>query len=285
MNRSPSGRSRETSERPDSAEDRFILLSQDFESLKSEVERLRAQLAMLVLERDELLFVECKNIETAYMLSIGALEYRAFEIECAVLRLKRKAEIIRAKKNRQEPVVLSAIEELLDIAFAQYQAKLNERIEKMNAAIERSRGAFLSDAEAKELKSLYRAVVKALHPDLHPDSSDAKIQLFQNAAAAYEKGDLDGLRIIAAMVAEPVPLSDGPDSTALLTSARERLLGLLQTVEERIVEIKSEYPYTMKPIVQSPERTEARKTELREHIGRLNETLAAYTAKIEEMLR
>ena len=193
--------------------------------------------------------------------------------------------MIQAKRNRQEPVVLSKIEELLDIAFAEYQAKLNERIEKMNAAIERSRGAFLSDEEARELKSLYRAVVKAIHPDLHHDSSDAKMQLFQNAVAAYGNGDLDGLRIIAAMLGEPVSVRDGPDSTAQLTKEKERLSGLLQKVKDRIAEIKSEYPYTMKLIVRSPEKTEARKTELQEYIGRLNETLAAYTPKIEEMLR
>lgn len=261
------------------------MLSQDFERLKSEVEKLRTELSMLVLERDELLLVESKNIETAYMLSIGALEYKAFEIECAVLRMKRKAELIQAKKNRQEKVVLSKIEKLLDIVFAEYQAKLNERIEKMNAAIERSHGRLLSDEETRELKSLYRAVVKALHPDLHPDLSAAKMQLFQNAVAAYGNGDLDGLRIIAAMVAEPAPFYDGPDATAQLTKEKERLSTLLRKVKDRIAEIKSEYPYTMKPIVKSPEKTEARKAELQEYIARLRETLAAYTAKIDEMLR
>lgn len=272
-------------ERPDTTDAAVIMLSQDFERLKSEVEKLRTELSMLVLERDELLFVECKNIETAYMLSIGALEYTAYEIECAVLRMKRKAELIQAKKNRQEKVVLSKIEELLDIAFAEYQAKLNERIEKMNAAIERSRGTLLSDEETRELKSLYRAVVKALHPDLHPDLSDAKMQLFQNAVVAYGNGDLDGLRIIGAMVAEAAPIHDGPDSTAQLTKEKERLSKLLQAVKDRIAGIKSEYPYTMKSLVQSPGKMEARKAELQEYIGRLQETLLAYTAKIDEMLR
>ncbi len=273
------------SERPDTGEAHFILLSQDFERLKSDVEKLRTELSMFVLERDELLLVECKNIETAYMLSIGVLEYKAYEIECAVLRMKRKAELIQAKKNRQEEIVLSKIEELLDIAFAEYQAKLNEQIEKMNEAIQRSQGTLLSCEEARELKKLYRAIVKALHPDLHPDLSDAKIQLFQNAVVAYGNGDLDGLRIICAMLAESEPLYDGPDATERLTKEKERLSELLQMVRDRIDEIKSEYPYTMKPIVQSPEKTEARKAELQEYIAQLHETLATYTAKVEGMLR
>lgn len=34
---------------------------------------------MLILERDELLLVECKNIKTAYMIHLGFLEYKIFE--------------------------------------------------------------------------------------------------------------------------------------------------------------------------------------------------------------
>ncbi|MDD4543793.1 MAG: hypothetical protein PHY13_08500, partial [Clostridia bacterium] len=97
-----------------------------YDKVKSEVEKLKIELSMFVLERDDLLFVECKNIEMAYMLSVGGLEYKAFELNCAVLRLKRKIELIQAKKNRQEKVVLSAIEEILDVEFAEYQAKLDE---------------------------------------------------------------------------------------------------------------------------------------------------------------
>jgi len=82
--------------------DNIIILHPDFEKLKTEVEKLRTELSMFVLERDNLLYQECKNIEMAYMLSVGALEYKAYEIECAILRLKRKVELIQAKKNRQE---------------------------------------------------------------------------------------------------------------------------------------------------------------------------------------
>jgi len=269
---------------PDNHQASNVILFPDFEKLKSEVEKLRTELSMLVLERDELALVECKNIEMAYMLAIGGLEYKAYQIECAILRLKRKAELIQAKKNRQEKVVLSKIDKILDTEFAEYQAKLNEQIGKMNAAIERSHGKPLTKEENSELKKLYRAVVKSLHPDIHPDLSDAKIQLFYNAVAAYESGDLNGLRIISAMVTESVLPEDKPDAMAQLVKEKERLSKLLQSVKDRITEIKSEYPYTMKPLVQSPEKTNARKTELEAEINQLNETLAAYTARIEEML-
>jgi hypothetical protein len=45
----------------------------EFAALKAEVEKLRVEISMLLLERDELRFVICKNIETAYMLALGSL--------------------------------------------------------------------------------------------------------------------------------------------------------------------------------------------------------------------
>lgn len=43
-----------------SSSDNIIILP-DFEKLKNEVEKLRTELSMLLLERDELQFVICKN--------------------------------------------------------------------------------------------------------------------------------------------------------------------------------------------------------------------------------
>ena len=262
-----------------------IIAYPDIEKLKADVEKLRTELSMLVLERDELLYQECKNIEMAYMLSVGKLEYKVYEIECAILRLKRKAELIQAKKNRQEKITLSNIDEALDFEFAEYQAKLEEQIGRMIAALERSHGKILTDEETREMKRLYRSIVKSLHPDLHPDLSEARIRLFHNAVEAYERGDLDGLRIISEMVVAPEPPDMKPNGLARFMQEKEQLTKLLQGIKETISKIKSEYPYTMRSLLQSPDRVAARKAELEACINQLNELLAVYRQKIEEMVR
>lgn len=262
-----------------------IVILPDAGKLKTEIEKLRTELSMLVLERDGLLYQECKNIEMMYLLSVGGLEYKVYEIECAILRLKRKAELIQAKRNRQEKASLAVIEAVLDAEFAEYQAKLNAQIDRMNAALERSHGEKLTDIEVREMKKLYRAVVKTLHPDLHPGQSDARIQLFHHAVEAYENGDLDELRIISEMVADLVLPEVAADGLAYLAKEKERLSNLIMRIQERISLIKSTYPYTMKDLVQSPEKIQARKDELEEEIRQLNELLGIYTARIAEMLR
>lgn len=89
----------------------------EFAALKAEVEKLRVEISMLLLERDELRFVICKNIETAYMLALGSLEYKAFELNCNVLRIKRKIDLIQAKKIdrkrlRYQPLINCLIKSL-----------------------------------------------------------------------------------------------------------------------------------------------------------------------------
>lgn len=272
-------------EKINSDSEKIIILHPDFEELKAEVEKLRTELSMLVLERDELLYQECKEIEMAYMLSVGALEYKAYEVECAILRQKRKAELIQAKRNRQEKIILAEIEETLDAEFVAYQEKLNERLAQVNAALIRSKGKLLTEEETREFKKLYRLIVKALHPDLHPDQSEEKIELFHNAVLAYELGDLAMLKVISTIVSGTDIPGGKSEGQVFLMKEKKRLTELLRAVRDRIAEIKSEFPYTMKALVLNRKKLEERRTELEEQIKQLNEVLTAYTEKIAELLK
>ena len=262
-----------------------VIVFPDFDNLKSEVEKLRTELSMLLLERDELQFVICKNIETAYMLSLGSIEYKAYEAQCAALRLKRKIELIQAKKNRQEKIIISAIEETLDNEFAEYQKQLDERIDQMNNALERSRSEILTDEENKELKKLYRQIVKSLHPDINPDVSSAQITLFENAVSAYKNGDLPTLRIIGSMVGGDSLPEQHTDAMAQLAEEKKRLQSAVESVRESIAKIKSEYPYTLKDIIDDEEKTEQKRLELEKVLEQYNELISVYNARIDEMLR
>ncbi len=262
-----------------------VIIFPDLEELKKEVEKMRIELSMLLLERDELQFVICKNIETEYMLKLGSIEYKAYEAQCAALRLKRKIELIQAKKNRQEKIIISAIEETLDSEFAEYKKQLDEQINKMNDALKRSKAEVLTDEENKELKKLYRKIVKALHPDINPDFSEAQIKLFDNAVQAYKNGDLVTLRIIGEMVANNLLPEQHKDAMMQLAEEKERLQGLLKSIRNSIENIKTEYPYTMKEILEDTDKTEQKKQELESILSQYNELISIYKAKIEEMLR
>ena len=260
-----------------------VIVFPDFEKLKSEVEKMRTELSMLLLERDELQFVICKNIETEYMLKLGSIEYKAYEAQCAALRLKRKIELIQAKRNRQEPVSIVAIEEILDQEFASYQKQLDERISKMNEALQWKEADALSEDEIKELKMLYRKLVKILHSDMNPDRTDAQKELFEHAVTAYKNGDLATLRMIDAMVGSETLIKQSNDTTEQLNEEKRRLQNLLKKIQESIDQI-TRYPYTMKEILEDEEKTEQLRQQYEEILGQYEERILFYRIKIEEMM-
>lgn len=262
-----------------------VIVFPDFQKIKDNVEKLRTELSMLLLERDELQYVICKNIETAYCIKLGALEHRAYETECKFLRLKRKIELVQAKINRQEKVSVSQIELSLDDEFSEYQKKLNEQIEKMNKALERSKGRVLSDDETNEIKKLYRNVVKKLHPDLNPNITEAEIKLFQNAVSAFENGDIQSLRIINEMVGAHPLYSSSEDAIASLIEENKHMESMIKTVQENISAIKSHYPYTVKEIVENCEKEAQRRNELLSIIDEYEEGISAYESRLTELLR
>lgn len=219
------------------------------------------------------------------MLELGALEYRAYEAQCKALRLKRKIELIQAKKNRQEKVILSEIEDTLDNEFAEYREKLNEQVEKMNDALKRKDCKRLTESETKELKKLYRKIVKALHPDLHPDITNAQLVLFQNAVNAYKNGDLQTLRIIGETVGGDISETEQKDALTELNEEKKRLERLVKSIKESIEKIKSEYPYTIKEIVESEEKTAERRQTLESILKQYEEIIEIYKTRINEMLR
>lgn len=261
-----------------------IILNLEYENLKKELLKKRTELSMLVLQRDELKYVICKNIETKYMLELGSLEYCLYQSECIIMRLKRKVELIQMRINRQEKIDVSAIDKLLDEQFREYQQKLEEKIKKMNEAIERGNGEVLTEQQAKELKKLYRAIVKALHPDLNPNVTKQQIKLFQNAVTAYKNGDLQTLRIINEMISNNHSEDDNTDNIEKMRNELIRLDRMISSINGDIEKIKSEYPYTMKDILFDKEQLNQRKQELKDNIDQCNELVSFYKTKIQHLL-
>ncbi len=261
-----------------------IIIFPEFEQLKKEVAKLKTEISMLLLEHDELKYVICRNIETAYMLKLGALEYKAYEAQCIALRLKRKIELIQARLNRMEKANLSEIEAILDAEFEDFQRKLDEQIDKMNEALDYASGKPLSDEEMKELKKLYRKIVKLLHPDLNPNITPAQAELFEKAVTAYKDGNLQQLRVIADMINDEIDIED-ENAILKLSAEKKRLEASLNKIKENIIKIKSEYPYTLKEITEDDEATEKYKTQLEDILSQYNELIEFYNLKLKEMLR
>ena len=261
-----------------------LALSNDYTTLLKEAERLRADLSSKIIERDNLVLIECKNLSVIYYTTIGIYEYKVFEKYCAIQRIKRKIELIQMYLNRGEAVYIPAVEAQLDKEYAEYAQRLDDFLNDINTADDLSKCGFLSPEETAELKKQYRGIVKRLHPDLNPNITEQQLELFRKAVEAYENGDLEALKTIDFLI-------DSVDTIDLSESSVDRLKEQIRRCKEQIErldsemrEVKSSFPYNKKEILEDEARIHDEIEELKKTLDNYREIYAAYEQRLKTVL-
>lgn len=255
------------------------------EDKKEKIRNLKKTLEELVLEKDNLIYIVCENIKTEYMLTFGSLEYRLYKAFCKYMRLRRKKEMIQAKKNREEKVKIEEIENALDEEFAEYQRKLDEKIDEMNEAIERSKCEPLSEEEVIIVKKMYKNIVKKLHPDINPKVTEAQKELFYKATDAYKDGNLTSLKIIYDIVSDE-DMDEIPSlSYESLEDEIKRLEDLIENTKFEINRIKTTQPYTWRIYLTDENKRNERLRNLKNNLESFQEGIRTYEEYIKELIK
>lgn len=265
-------------------EQQIPVLHPDYEALREEEKRLRAELTTLLLQKNDLESVQVHRIEASYLRKFGALELKLYETYCECLRAKRKASIIRASVNRREPVNLESVESSLDRELASYHETMQEKMDQMDRILNPAGiGPRLSAAGREELKKLYRSAVRTLHPDLHPDTTEREQRLLQRAIDAYKFGDLTAMR----RVCEAADALNQPEEQTCLAAVQSEVKRLRSSIRSLISELeerKKAYPFNLRAYLEDPKQADARRSALAEKIRVLQGRKQAYEERIREML-
>lgn len=252
---------------------------------KDKIRKLKKTLENLVFKRDNLKYIICENIKTEYMLIFGSLEYKIYKAYCNYLRLKRKKDMIQAKKNRQEKINMEVIDKKLYLEFTEYKKKLNEKIEEINTALRRSKSEILSDDDEKRLKKLYKFIVKKLHPDINLSITNSEKELFYNATEFYKNGDLKSLQIIFDIVCS----EDMKDDIGLAGKSLEeeviRLTDLVNLIKNDIELTKSMPPYTWSIYVEDEKKKSERLSQLEKDLKSFDDAVRTQEEYINNLIR
>ena len=138
------------------------------------------------------------------------------------------------------------------------------------------------DSEEKRLKKLYRIIVKAMHPDLHPNQDEATKELFKQAIKAYKDGDLRTLTEIASTITA-VHGDATEDQMEVLLREKTRILTMIRNIKAEIHMIKTRFPYTKKGILDDPVRLKKEKEKLNARLDQAKQQAAKYKKRIAEM--
>lgn len=136
---------------------------------------------------------------------------------------------------------------------------------------------------AKELKSLYRKIVKALHPDNKKNRTPKDDELLMEAKKAFEEGNLERLRQIAEMIEDEdieKRFKNTPKDIEALKNLKDRLKTRLMYLQREVQHIKNSFPYNEKDFLADDVAVAAKQEELNKIIESCKNTISALKERI-----
>ena len=164
----------------------------------------------------------------------------------AAADMQRMMEAMLGESLGEADTTFDSMEALLDAARqkvhaqeAQYQSEREQRAAKKKKKPAQLKKEELAAAQAKDadgaLRTLYRQLASALHPDREQDPQEQirKTALMKDANAAYERRDLLALLQLQLQ-------ADLADADHVATMAQEKLSALTALVKERVAVLNDE---------------------------------------------
>ena len=255
------------------------------ENIVEEISGVRARIAELLLEIDDIVLQVNPHIEAEYATKVGYLENDLLKWQIAARRARRRFALAQARANSGMTFEKDEFEAQLDKELVEWESLLAKSIESFLEAAERAAGSRqMSPSDSRELKRLHRELIKRLHPDLHPGQSVEATRFFMVAQAAYEKGDLGVLRSVAVategMGEEDAALNMTEDEASIeleLALAHERV------VAQQLEELKRSNPYALKERLEDGAWVIQRVSELKKQIEEQKAAVQAYNERFREL--
>ena len=140
----------------------------EYKALKLRHAALRERVANQIEMYTQLVETVGPNLKASYMMLVGQLEHRVYELKTEMNRWKRRFTLRQQFLNRGEKPDLMGIEAELDKEFAEYIAEIKKHIKEIKEASLKFHADRLSEKEASDLRCAYLDAVKKLHPDINP---------------------------------------------------------------------------------------------------------------------
>ena len=242
----------------------MVIVNPEFIKLIKETNSSKEMLCHKIVERESLIFHECKNMKLEYMLRIGNLEYDLMKKQNELLVLKRIKELEKTKKYSQEE-----IDKKVEIEFSEFKVMEKKLLNDIDIAIDLSMTNLLGDKEIKRLNDVYYKLQLILNPDLKLTSSEKEDELFECAKKSYKKGNVKKLeKILEGYKDETIV-----DEYENLSKLRNRYSLLIEENQKIITKIKMSFPYNQKDTLQDNNLLRRKKDEINSKIYAYDEEI------------
>ena len=220
------------------------------------------------------------NIKARYMMFVGRLEYKVYELKVELNRWKRRFALRQAALNRGETPDLVGIEAILNREFAEFLKEIRLCADEIKEYSWLFAAKSLSDEEDSAVRIAYLNAVKKLHPDLNPNLPKAAQDLWNEIQSAYAARDWEAVLLLAALVDSVVSgvdcFASAPDAVVALQEACERLVAKSRELAAESARIHKEPPFIYMSFLNDVEAVTARQNELKMDIAELKAKIAKY---------
>ena len=110
----------------------LVLSKSEYERLMEEIRILKAQIASLMAEKDDLELHVCREIQADYDEKVGGLELEAEELKLKIQQLKRTIEYMQAVINQQKKADYEEAKKKTEEEYRQYEEDLHKRAEDIH---------------------------------------------------------------------------------------------------------------------------------------------------------
>lgn len=229
-----------------------ITVHPDIAPLRERLRELRLELRNAIDDWHRLSTEVRPRLHALYHVHFGELERELQQSALSAAEMFRRVELLSIKHERGEQLtqqIVDLINEVVDKEYARFAMRVKEAFEmdqRQRDDAERSRAGQTSD---HELVSMYRTLVKQLHPDVaekHDDDASDSI-VWHQVQSAYASRNAGQLRSLLAVLGAEETLTRESDDWAI-----DRWRHEVEEIERRLgVELRklrrlrSEEPFTM----------------------------------------
>ncbi|CAN5460567.1 hypothetical protein BH10BAC6_BH10BAC6_05570 [soil metagenome] len=224
------------------------LLHPDVARLRTQCEELRRQLRLTAEEWHEMSTTRRRELTATYDLHFGSRERELQRTAIEAAEIHRRVELLNTKFARGEKItqeVIDRVNLIVDKEFERFHKRLREAFDMSRAERDRDMAARGDQAADGELTTLYRTLVKKLHPDVN-QTTEEQHAAWQRVQDAYQQRNVSQLRSLIAMleaddasIALDASITNVEELTAIVTTLENRC-----DVERRKLErLRSEEPF------------------------------------------
>lgn len=254
--------------------------NKQFTELQLKYAALKERCANQLEIYNHMIQVEGPNIKSTYMMLVGQLEHRVFELKTEINRWKRRFTLKQAALNAGLKPDYLAIETELDKEFAEYLTQIKQHLQEIKEASLNFHAGRMSEEESTALRVAYLDAVKRLHPDINPGLPQAAVDLWNQIQKAYEDKDWDQVKFLAGLVDGVVSgkkdFTASKDGLEELKKECEKLAAKCAELAERTEKARSTVPFTYTVLLEDEEAVAERQNQLKAQISALEECVKEY---------